>query len=74
MTRFCTTMNMPPPVGLKPFRAHTKALLQAAKDVTEQTMKDAATTQKLRNVTTLWKLLFHVMEHGIIIVKSCIEL
>ena len=36
MTWFCSTMNMPPAVGSKPFRAHTKALLQAAKDVTEQ--------------------------------------
>ena len=36
MSQFCSTMNMPPPVSLKPFMGHTKALLQAAKDVAEQ--------------------------------------
>jgi hypothetical protein len=35
-------MNMPPPVGSKPFREHTKAKLRAAKYVAEQTIKDAA--------------------------------
>ena len=35
-------MNMPPPVGSKPFMGHTKALLWAAKDVVEQTINDAA--------------------------------
>ena len=42
MSRFCSTMNMPPPVGSKPFREHTKAILRAAKDVAEQAIKDAA--------------------------------
>ena len=42
MSRFSSTMNMPPPVGSKPFMGHTKALLRAAKDVAEQTMNDAA--------------------------------
>jgi hypothetical protein len=48
----------------------TKAILRAtnsAKDVAEQTIKDAAqksTTPRLRTVKTFWKLLFHAMEHG----------
>jgi hypothetical protein len=60
-------MNMPPPVGSKPFREHMKAIRWAAKDVAEQTIKDAAqksTTPRMRTVKTLWKLLFHAMDHG----------
>jgi hypothetical protein len=59
-------MNMPP-VGSQPFSKHMKVILHAAKDVSEQTRKDAAqksTTPRLRTVKTLWKLLFHAMEHG----------
>jgi hypothetical protein len=59
-------MNMPPPVGSQSFREHTKAILRAARDVAEQT-KDAvqkSTTLRLTMVKTLWKLLFHAMEHG----------
>lgn len=40
-SRFCSTMNMPPSVETKSFSAHTKAILRAAKDVAEQTMKEA---------------------------------
>ena len=50
MSRFCSTTNMPPPVGSKPFRQHTKAMLRAAKDVAEQTIKDAA--QEISNSRT----------------------
>ena len=68
VSRLCSTMNMLPPVGSQPFKKHTKAILRAAKDVAEQTIKDAAqksTTPRLRTVKTLWKLLFHhAMEHG----------
>ncbi|CAB4038820.1 Hypothetical predicted protein, partial [Paramuricea clavata] len=63
----CSTMNIPPLVGSKPFREHTKVIQWAATDVAEQTIKDAAqksTTPRLRTVKTLWKLLFHAMEHG----------
>lgn len=42
MNRFCWTMNMPPPVGTKPYNDHTKAILRAVKDVAEKTTKDAA--------------------------------
>lgn len=42
MKRFCTTMNMPPPVGTKPYASHTKAILRAAKDVAEMSTNDAA--------------------------------
>lgn len=42
MKRFCTTMNMPPPVGTKPYARHTKAILRAAKDVAEMSTNDAA--------------------------------
>jgi hypothetical protein len=58
MSRFCSTMNMPPPVGSQPFREHTKAILRAAKDVAEQTIKDAeqkSTTPRLRLVKIFWK-------------------
>ena len=40
--RFCTTMNMPPPLGTKPFARHTKAILRAVKDVAESSINDAA--------------------------------
>lgn len=42
MNRFCYTMNMPSPVGTKPYSKHTKTILRAVKDVAEKTTKDAA--------------------------------
>ena len=42
MSRFCSIMNMPPPVGTKPYGWHTKAILRAAKDVANSSLKDAA--------------------------------
>ena len=68
MSRFCSTIiNMPPPVGSRPFRGQTKALLRAAKNVAEQTIKNAAQevyNSKTKVVKTLWKLRFHAMELG----------
>lgn len=44
MARFCSTMNMPPPICQKPYnyRTHTKAILRAFNDVAERTNNDAA--------------------------------
>lgn len=39
---FCSTMNMPPPIGTKPYASHTKTILRPAKDVAESTSNDAA--------------------------------
>ena len=47
MERFCSTMNMPPPVNPKAFEHHNKAILRAVKDVAEETMNDAA--QEIHN-------------------------
>ena len=41
MSRFCFIMNMPPPIGTKPYGRHTKAILRAAKDVANASLKDA---------------------------------
>ncbi|CAB4007670.1 Hypothetical predicted protein, partial [Paramuricea clavata] len=55
---FCWTMNMPPPVGTKPYNDHTKAILRAVKDVAEKTTKDAAEeifNSKSRNIEEIVK-------------------
>ena len=50
MERFCSSMNMPPPVNLKAFEHHNKAILRAIKDVAEETMNDAA--QEIHNLSS----------------------
>jgi hypothetical protein len=48
MERFCSTMNMPPPLNPKAFDYHNKAILHAVKDVAEETMNDAV--QEIHNL------------------------
>ena len=50
MERFCSTMNMPPPVNPKAFEHHNKAILCAIKDVAQEIMNDAA--QEIHNLSS----------------------
>ena len=50
MERFCSTMNMPPPVNPKAFDYHNKAILRAVKYVAEETMNH--TVQEIHNLNS----------------------
>ena len=52
MKRFCTNMNMPPPMNFEAYRGCNIALSKAAKSVAIKSMNDAATEVKVENPDT----------------------